>query len=260
MDEQTFNEGVDFWWNVIKEIENRPHLLMVWICFLLAIQGFFVIYFSIRSSIRFYIRHSNNNKRPFKSTILAFNGEVGSGKDTAASFLPYTHRFGFADPLKEMARIGFGFTQKQLHDPVEKEIVDPRWGASPRQILQWLGTDVLRARWSDFFTRNMGIRVDNAMKESSRPVLVVITDCRFPNEAEFVRFKSGQVIKVIREGGKRTAHHEHASEQGLPKEFVDYVIQNPSEYKVKENAKTLKEYETAVKTVYQQILTEKKDK
>jgi hypothetical protein len=166
---------------------------------------------------------------PQAPILLAFHGEVGAGKDTAASFLPYTHRFGFADPLKQMAAIGFGFTHEQLYDPVQKEVMDPRWGASPRAILQWLGTDVLRARWEDFFTRNMDARIEQARKEKGPHAFIVLTDCRFPNEAEFVHHKGGFVVKIVRGGGKRTVHHGHASEQGLPDHLVDEVVHNPSD-------------------------------
>ena len=49
--------------------------------------------------------------------IIALNGKKGSGKDTMAKYMCEKFGFvnyGFADPIKEVGRILFDFTDEQL--------------------------------------------------------------------------------------------------------------------------------------------------
>jgi hypothetical protein len=188
--------------------------------------------------------------RPF---LVALHGPVGSGKDTAAKCIPHNHEFAFAEPLKSAAMILFGFTHEQVYDQVQKEIVDERWGASPRQIMQWLSTDILRGRWPDMFIRRMDMKVKDAIEwgeANGIPPRIVITDCRFPNEAEYIHNLSFEgrvmVVKIVREGEARTEHHNHASEQPLPDEMVDYVLENKG---------TLEEYRETVRRFHAEHLS-----
>ena len=96
--------------------------------------------------------------------IIGVCGLAGSGKDTFAltvkEFEPNTDIFAYAGPLKEASKILFNFSHDQLHHPVIKEELDERWGKTPRQVLQWLGTDVLRTHiHQDFFIMNMKQRI-----------------------------------------------------------------------------------------------------
>lgn len=55
--------------------------------------------------------------------IIAVCGLAGSGKDTACDHLVAKHGFrktSFAAPLKQMAKIAFGFTDEQLYGPSSK--------------------------------------------------------------------------------------------------------------------------------------------
>ena len=88
--------------------------------------------------------------------IIGLTGVAGAGKDSAALAIkesePTTDIFPFAGPLKEACKILFNFSHEQLHDPIIKEVHDKRWNKTPREILQWLGTDVLRTHINqDFF-------------------------------------------------------------------------------------------------------------
>lgn len=159
--------------------------------------------------------------------IIGFTGRAGAGKDTAASLIePRVHNLAFAKPLKDAAKILFNFTDEQLYDPVKKEEVDPKWGKSPREILQWLGTDVLRNHISkDFFLINMENRIKEIEKEN-----IAITDVRFNNEAELIHKKGGIIIKIERPfaEGSGTEHTLHPTELGISSKLVDYTITNDS--------------------------------
>jgi len=158
--------------------------------------------------------------------IIGFTGIAGSGKDTAAALI--AKRLGkieilaFAKPLKDAAQILFNFTDDQLHDPVKKEEIDPRWGKSPRKIFQWLGTDILREHIDkDFFIINMRQKIENSNAD-----FIVVTDVRFPNEAELIRSMGGKVIKIVRPDATTTEHSSHITEQGIPESLVDKIIIN----------------------------------
>jgi hypothetical protein len=63
--------------------------------------------------------------------ILILSGEAGSGKDTLGAHLAEELggiTIGFADPLKQMARDFFGFTDEQLYGPSEcRNKIDTRF-------------------------------------------------------------------------------------------------------------------------------------
>lgn len=162
--------------------------------------------------------------------IIGFHGIAGAGKDTAAAALKESEKntdvFAFAGPLKEACKILFNFSHEQLHDGFLKEVHDERWDRSPRQILQWLGTDILRNHINqDFFVLNMKQRID-----ASKADYVIISDVRFDNEAEFIRSIGGKVIKITRDNekndGKTTKHSGHITEKGISQNLIDAVIEN----------------------------------
>lgn len=164
--------------------------------------------------------------------IIGVTGIAGSGKDTfalvAKEMEQKTDQFAFAGPLKDACKILFNFSHDQLHDQETKEIQDGRWKKSPREILQWLGTDVLRNQINeDFFVMNMKQRIDDSKAE-----YIIVTDVRFPNEAEFIRSLGGKVVKIVRDnkktGGKTTKYSSHVTEQGIPDNLVDAIIENNS--------------------------------
>lgn len=160
--------------------------------------------------------------------LIGFNGIAGSGKDTSAMILKqYLENNGekveviaFAEPLKEALRVLFGFSDYQLY--TNKEDVDDRWGKSPREILQWMGTDVLRNNIADdFFVR----RARHRILESSADY-VIVTDVRFDNEAELVKSMGGEVINITRTNYETTIHKDHVTEMGISKELIDVYVNN----------------------------------
>lgn len=165
--------------------------------------------------------------------ILGLSGIAGAGKDTAALTIKESKKnvdiYAFAGPLKEACRILFNFSNEQLYDTVVKEEYDERWKRSPREIFQWLGTDVLRNHVNqDFFIMNMQQRID-----SSKADYIVITDVRFDNEAEYVKSLGGKVIKIERNmdessenNGKTTKHSQHITEKGISTHLIDAVVKN----------------------------------
>jgi hypothetical protein len=176
--------------------------------------------------------------------IIGVCGRKRHGKDTVGQFLidlnPHeTFRTAFADTLKETAQSLYGLTYEQMYGSEEvKEAVLPRWGLSPRQILQRLGTDVARSIHPDTWIRatlDNIVQVDRPFKRlhdgkfstysaECRPSLWIITDVRFPNEADAIRAAGGFVVKVIRPG--ISSVDEHPSETQVDHVAADYTIMN----------------------------------
>jgi hypothetical protein len=151
--------------------------------------------------------------------ILAFCGKKESGKSTAARILTETLGFieiSFAEPLKEACRAIFGLDDDQLYGN-KKECMDPRWNATPREILQRFGTDVMRSYSNlivpisdpaDIWLLIMRRQIEEAPEDAK----IVISDCRFANEADLVRCMGGCVIEIRRSSLMASAD-THVSEQ-----------------------------------------------
>lgn len=180
--------------------------------------------------------------KQYKPIIIAFTGKSGAGKDSCARIMQ--DRFGMievsilaiATPLKLACTSLFNFSSRQLLDPDYKNALDVRWGASPREILQWLGTDVLRNKFGDdFLLNNLKQRIDEAIENKAR--YIIITDCRFDNEAQFIRNLGGKIYKVERNSlsddikdiqldEKESQWKKHASENGIDSKYIDDIIPN----------------------------------
>lgn len=120
-------------------------------------------------------------------TVIGIVGKKFSGKDTCADFLIenfYFKKFSFANGLKQVCKVAFLLSDTQLHDPLHKEIVDERWGKTPRELMQIVGTDLFRTH----FDRTMWLK-RLEMELEALPVRqdVVIPDVRFENEYRFVQ-------------------------------------------------------------------------
>lgn len=113
--------------------------------------------------------------------IIGFGHKARHGKDTAAQAILDQYgqlgvrRYAFSLGFKAVARAMFGMTTK-----------DP-------QLLQVLGTDVFRRKDPDVWIRTLHFTI-----HEDAPKVALITDVRFPNEAEWIRSQGGIVIKVER--------------------------------------------------------------
>lgn len=156
--------------------------------------------------------------------LVAFTGKAGSGKDTAAAV--FTARgwkqVRFADILKDMVCTMLGITREQLEDRDYKEAILPVIGKSPRYIMQTIGTDwgrnmVHRDLWT-LLTRQ---RIEALLAAGHG---VVMSDCRFDNEAELIRNMGGQVALIDRPEAEQVC--AHASEAGIDPQLISLIIAN----------------------------------
>lgn len=140
--------------------------------------------------------------------IIGVCGLIGAGKDTIADYLVNVHEFrreSFANTLKDAVAAVFGWDRVLLEGRTKearewREQVDLWWAErlnipalTPRWVLQYWGTDVLRNHFHD----DIWIAsVENKLRKTRDDI--VISDCRFPNEIAAIKKAGGMVVRVQR--------------------------------------------------------------
>lgn len=139
--------------------------------------------------------------------IIGICGFIGSGKDTIADYLVNTHEFrreSFANTLKDAVAAVFGWDRTLLEGRTKearewREQRDEWWSTrlgreiTPRQVLQYWGTEVCRQGFhDDIWIASLENKIRNSKDN------VVITDCRFPNEIKAIKRANGIVLRVKR--------------------------------------------------------------
>lgn len=157
-----------------------------------------------------------------KHKVIGIAGPARIGKDTAADFIkgkmPIYQIASFADPIKEMLRVGLGLSSAQLYGD-HKEDIDPRYGVSIRYLMQTLGTEWGR----NLVGQEIWVNAMNAHIESSDDGHFIIPDVRFESEAEMIR-ENGVIIHIY--GEVKIGGNHHVSEKGIKREYNDLGIEN----------------------------------
>lgn len=170
--------------------------------------------------------------------IVGICGPKFSGKDTAAATLCRSFQYvqaSFASFLKEACRSIFMLSHNQLHGD-EKETLDERWGITPRQILQKVGTELFRQRLPEVLPQ-LNLGGDGSLwchcmrlwlETFETPQRIVITDVRFRDEEALIRSLGGKIVRIER--ASRPVSDDHASEVEQAAIVADYVIHNDGSY------------------------------
>lgn len=176
--------------------------------------------------------------------LIGLHGKAGSGKDTVYGYIAEwaeenereARRDAFADRLKISAARALGFKEdeidwmnllKQDGANIVVRLPDNQHGwydrqeITGREYLQYYGTEAHRDVFDSEFWVNAVLP-----KDGGTPVtddILVITDVRFPNEAERIRDLGGQIWHILRED---SGAGDHASEQPLEDSLVDVLVIN----------------------------------
>jgi hypothetical protein len=166
------------------------------------------------------------------SQIIGLTGPAGCGKDTVADLLVAHAGFtkiAFADPLRAEVAAAFDIDVEHLLRRETKEhpltalalhrcrsdgfvgcigmlhalacqALDLDAPQSPRQIMQWWGTNYRRHQHQNYWVRQTEARVRALLSGRWGVQSVVITDVRFADEAELVRTLGGEIWRIERPG------------------------------------------------------------
>lgn len=169
--------------------------------------------------------------------IIGLTGASGAGKDTVADalrraadadvtafahhlYLEVTHAYDLPISLllrrsaKEAPQTWLALSQ--CSDPnfapailkaTGHSVLDLEAPRSPRQILQWWGTDYRRAQDKDYWVAKCYEHLVRIPRMLFQPELVVISDVRFANEADLVRLFEGEIWQIKRPGHCPSTDH-----------------------------------------------------
>lgn len=166
--------------------------------------------------------------------LIGLAGHAGVGKDTAAEALSQSEGLtilGFATALKRACSIAFNIPIGLFEDPVEKNLVISEWGMSPRQMAQFVGTELFRNKIrDDFWVRRLEIEAEYYTASG-----VVVKDVRFQNEADWIWSKGGTIIHIFRPG--------HVGAVGIPDHQSEAGFTVPTHWE--EGGKYIRAYNTS---------------
>jgi len=167
--------------------------------------------------------------RPRRRLIVGVMGRKRAGKDTFAARLVEKHgftRYAFADALRMAAleldpivtpvdTVGGSLRLSDVVRQVGWE--GAKAHAEVRRTLQRFGQGIRKID-PDFWLRHVLEQID------ARVGHAVITDVRYPNEAEAIRVLGGELVRVVRPGADNSDTHE--SETALDDYPEDWRVPN----------------------------------
>lgn len=172
------------------------------------------------------------------NAIIGIIGKKQSGKDTIATHLISQYgfvRYAFADPIKKACQIIFGFTDEQCWGD-QKEVIDPYWNITPRKVFQIFGTELFQYEFPKYAPELADIgrgfwvycfaRWYEQQLFKNPEIKVVITDVRFPFEADMISRLGGTIVKTTRPN--QLNNDMHASEMEMDTLQYSYLIENNS--------------------------------
>lgn len=183
--------------------------------------------------------------------LLALSGYGGVGKDSLADALIEEHgfmKYAWADTLRiaagimnpivgiyldgelvndyySLERVGYSSIRiVRYNDALEEDGYTAAKAKYPlfREFLQLLGTDVGRNLISDDVW--VDATIARIARDGNMSDDIVLTDTRFPNEADAVRQRGGYVVRMIREGVGPV--NNHPSETSLDDYHFDSTLYN----------------------------------
>ncbi len=171
--------------------------------------------------------------------VIGLCGRRRAGKDTVAKVLEDLHGYEnvkISQDLKDALKILFGFSAEQI-ESCSKDQLDDRWGISPRQAMQFVGTEVMQYNINALLP-DIGRKfwIKGCINKHIIPhenKLIVLSDLRFIHEFEELRNTFMEDFMVIRIDRDRhdanTIVDEHVSEReylNIP--FDAQIINNGS--------------------------------
>jgi len=167
--------------------------------------------------------------------VIGISGFKQTGKSTLAKAIVdechtrnlICERYAFAKPLKEICHILFGGTEDNWYGDFKTQKLE-FWEdklpitATPRRILQYIGTDLFRDCMGDDFWTIVAQKYIYDMYEASPFDVLVIDDVRFDNEATFLYRSYDSLIIELTRTATQANNDAHVSEKGLMYSLVEF--------------------------------------
>lgn len=155
--------------------------------------------------------------------IVIFSGKVRSGKDTAMNII----REKYEEDNKKVINLQFSSYIKEYAKRISNW--DGTDETKPRELLQELGTDIIRNKIDKYFFINRII--DDIKVYSYFFDIIMISDARFPEEIETVKkqFKNTISIHINRPNNDTLTDRQkvHITETALDNySNYDYIVNN----------------------------------
>lgn len=100
-------------------------------------------------------------------------------------------QYALADELKRYCKENHDQLVKEHNLDITSHKDDPIYGYV--KVLQFVGTDLFRKQDPDHWVKALDSRI-----KAEKPEIALITDVRFPNEANYIHGNNGAVVKVVR--------------------------------------------------------------
>lgn len=153
--------------------------------------------------------------------VICISGKAQHGKDTTAGMIKEKLESGghtvliahYGDLVKYICKTFFDW--------------DGNKDAYGRSLMQYVGTDVIRAQAPDYWVQFIADMLTFFKDDWD---YVLIPDARFPNEIDVMREKFGALhIRVVRpnfESPLTPTQQQHISETALDEYFPDWLFEN----------------------------------
>lgn len=162
--------------------------------------------------------------------IIGLSGYARSGKDTIAEILIMNYgfrRLAFADNIRKAIKVLDPILDNGKR--VNEMVSEVGWEKAKaqtemRRLLQVFGTEVGREMFGeDFWVEQVFNEIINDYTYEN----FVITDVRYPNEADFIRDRGGEIWRITR--SDINAINSHSSEHAMDNYDFDRFISNDSD-------------------------------
>lgn len=167
--------------------------------------------------------------------LIGISGKKTSGKTTTAEIIKQLFPnksiiINFGDAVKESLKVIFGFSDSELYGN-DKEKVNDYWKITPREMMQYFATDLMRNQMSkqfscigtDIWVKCVERKIIDLL---DKDVIVIIADLRFVNEYDMIKKYNGITLRIINENIQFVDQHQ--SEIELDNITFDYTIYNNS--------------------------------
>lgn len=166
--------------------------------------------------------------------LISIMGKKRAGKDTLTKMLQEFHPYkqvAFADGVWDVLlaadpyvdlRVGWRLSQVvRFHTRDEAKMLYPEI----RRLLQDLGTDGIR----NHIGKDTWVQVAEAKLDADPDASFILSDLRFPNEADMVRRRGGLLVKIERAHEDESYGANHVSESYFDQLPYDVLVTNNSD-------------------------------